>query len=420
MELNTKSQNARFSVISEAPILRKLHSVLQAPAGSSFQKILAWTTGIGFGIVIVGLVTGLIPPPKHVLADSSRIVSIYSDGQKKVITTDAPTVSQALKEAGVKLGTGDAVEPAPATVLPNGFFNINVYRSRPVVVDDGLNHQTIQTASQSPRLMAEAAGFTVYPEDTFKVSTIEDVVAAGVVGQQVVIRRAVPVTLSADGQQTAVRTQAATVGGVLTERDVALGPQDTVLPGRDTKVAPGMTIQINRVKVVVLQQTDAIPHDTQNVKDATLDIGTTKVQEAGSDGASVSTFRVHYQNGVEQSRELLAKQQTKAPVTAVVRVGTKINYSANPVGLGRQLAAERGWTGSEWQSLYQLWDRESGWNPNSHNGSSGACGIPQAYPCSKIVDKSPAGQIRWGLDYIAGKYGDPNRAWAYWQNNHSY
>jgi len=90
------------------------------------------------------------------------------------------------------------------------------------------------------------------------------------------------------------------------------------------------------------------------------------------------------------------------------------------VAMGQQMAAARGWTGAEWDALYQLWMRESGWNPRSANRSSGACGIPQAYPCSKIPDKSTAGQIAWGLNYIAGRYGSPSAAWAHWQVKHSY
>jgi hypothetical protein len=84
-----------------------------------------------------------------------------------------------------------------------------------------------------------------------------------------------------------------------------------------------------------------------------------------------------------------------------------------PVQIGRQLAAKRGWVGSNWTSLYLLWNRESGWNPNALNASSGACGIPQALPCSKIADHSTAGQIEWGLGYIASVYGSPDAAWAH-------
>jgi hypothetical protein len=89
------------------------------------------------------------------------------------------------------------------------------------------------------------------------------------------------------------------------------------------------------------------------------------------------------------------------------------NPTGTPVQIGRILAAHRGWTGSEFIALYNLWNRESGWNPNAMNSSSGACGIPQALPCSKIPDHSVQGQIEWGFGYIAARYGDPLNAWAH-------
>ncbi len=318
------------------------------------------------------------------------------------------------------MGEGDLVEPSASTPVTAGYFNVNIYRSRPVMVVDGMNQKSILTAFQSPRLIAEAAGFKMYPEDTYEMVVDQDIASDSLVGQKVTIHRAVPVLIRADGQQITVRTQAKTVGAALDERDVALGPQDTAVPARDTVISPNMEIQINRVKIAIITTSDAIAHDTQTIKDPNVVAGTTQVRTAGVDGAKQTVYRVHYTNGVEQGRETVSQTVTTQPVTAVVVIGTKIDYSADPVGLGKQMAAARGWTGDEWLSLYQLWQHESGWNPASRNFFSGACGIPQAYPCSKISDHSTAGQISWGLSYIAGKYGSPSNAWAYWQRNNSY
>lgn len=393
---------------------------MPAPTGGRFQKFLYYASGLIFTILFLGFLTGLIPPPKAVHADSSRIISLYFDGQKKVITSDAPNVQTALADAGVNVSSADLIEPKLDTPIPPGFFNINIYRSRPVLVVDGISEQIVQTAYQSPVLIAQAAGVKVYPEDTYDMSIIGDVSSAGLVGQKVVIQRAIAVILASDGAQTVIRTQAKDVGGVLNERDIALGLQDTVVPPRNTPITPGLLIQINRVKVVASKVTEVIARDVSQVKDDGIEAGVTKVQAEGSDGSKESTYRIHYSNGVEQARELLGSTVTTAPVTKVVLIGTKINYTANPVELGKQMAGARGWTDGQWDALYQLWNRESGWNPSATNFFSGACGIPQAYPCSKIQDKSTAGQITWGLNYIAGKYGSPANAWAYWQRNHSY
>jgi resuscitation-promoting factor RpfB len=102
---------------------------------------------------------------------------------------------------------------------------------------------------------------------------------------------------------------------------------------------------------------------------------------------------------------------------AAVPAGPAASRSA--VALGEQLAAARGWTGAQWDCLAWLWTRESGWNTYALNTQSGAYGIPQSLPASKMAaagadwQTDPATQIRWGLAYIAATYGTPCAAWAH-------
>jgi len=73
----------------------------------------------------------------------------------------------------------------------------------------------------------------------------------------------------------------------------------------------------------------------------------------------------------------------------------------------------------QFRSLRRLWDRESSWNVHASNPYSGAYGIPQAVPGSKMSSAgrhwrdSARTQIRWGLRYIRSRYGNPRRAWAH-------
>lgn len=90
--------------------------------------------------------------------------------------------------------------------------------------------------------------------------------------------------------------------------------------------------------------------------------------------------------------------------------------------LGQQLANDtKHWSGDEWGCLDQLWLHESGWDHHAKNPSSAAYGIPQALPGSKMAtagsdwQTNPETQIRWGLDYIADRYGTPCNAWTQWQ-----
>ena len=84
-----------------------------------------------------------------------------------------------------------------------------------------------------------------------------------------------------------------------------------------------------------------------------------------------------------------------------------------------EAVARYGWGGGEYQCLVLLWTRESSWRADAYNTSSGAYGIPQALPGSKMAvagadwRTNAATQIDWGLSYIAARYGSPCGAWAH-------
>jgi hypothetical protein len=79
-----------------------------------------------------------------------------------------------------------------------------------------------------------------------------------------------------------------------------------------------------------------------------------------------------------------------------------------------------GFGGSQWGCLDSLWNGESGWRWSATNPSSGAYGIPQSLPASKMGAAgpdwltNPVTQIRWGLGYLRGAYGSPCAAWSAW------
>jgi hypothetical protein len=93
--------------------------------------------------------------------------------------------------------------------------------------------------------------------------------------------------------------------------------------------------------------------------------------------------------------------------------------SASLKALAERMVTERFGKG-QFQSFANIVQHESSWNPQAVNRSSGACGLPQALPCSKIKDRSPEGQLQWMIDYIAARYGNPNNAWRFWQAHRWY
>lgn len=87
--------------------------------------------------------------------------------------------------------------------------------------------------------------------------------------------------------------------------------------------------------------------------------------------------------------------------------------------LGKQMAAKVGWTGAQWDALNNIVMAESGWDVHAQNPTSGAYGIPQALPGSKMASagsnwQNSAGvQIAWMLSYIRARYGNPVNAWNF-------
>ncbi len=86
-----------------------------------------------------------------------------------------------------------------------------------------------------------------------------------------------------------------------------------------------------------------------------------------------------------------------------------------------EMVRARGWGDDQFACLVALWQKESGWRVNAYNSGSGAYGIPQALPGTKMAsagadwETNPATQIAWGLGYIGGRYGTPCGAWDHSQ-----
>ncbi len=106
----------------------------------------------------------------------------------------------------------------------------------------------------------------------------------------------------------------------------------------------------------------------------------------------------------------------------VSAVSRQVELARTPIGAKKVarsiLMDEYGFTEKEYKCLNRLWTKESNWNYKSRNKKSGAHGIPQALPASKMNVVStdwrtnPVTQIRWGLRYISIRYETPCKAWA--------
>jgi hypothetical protein len=120
----------------------------------------------------------------------------------------------------------------------------------------------------------------------------------------------------------------------------------------------------------------------------------------------------------QQAAQQQAAQQQAAQQTTAQQPAASAP-SGSPQQIAEQMLSQFGWSSGQFSCLQPLWALESGWNIYASNPSSGAYGIPQALPGSKMASAGPdwqsnaATQIRWGLTYIQGTYGSPCAAWSH-------
>lgn len=264
-------------------------------------------------------------PTEH----SGCIISIYDQGVEKVIVTKAPTIADALKEAGVELGAGDTVEPAPDTKLVANNYKVNIYRARPVVILDGETQMRVMTSHQSSRQIAQAADMELYPEDETQIDRVDDLLDYGGAGLKMTIDRATPFTLVLYGEVINARTQAETIEEMLKEKEITLGEQDTISRPPTDQLGKDMRVEIWRNGKQTTTEEQEVPFEVEQIQDADREIGFREVQTPGVPGKRMVTYEVVMKNGQEVSRTEIQSVITSEPKKQVELVGAKTNFDGD-------------------------------------------------------------------------------------------
>jgi hypothetical protein len=121
---------------------------------------------------------------------------------------------------------------------------------------------------------------------------------------------------------------------------------------------------------------------------------------------------------LEQLRAAAERIAQRLPTMTLAPTPVDVDPGTNRA-LGYQFLIAFGFGSDQWPYLDALWTRESGWDHLAENPRSGAYGIPQSLPGTKMAvvgndwRTNPDTQIRWGLAYIGARYGTPQRAWEH-------
>lgn len=180
-----------------------------------------------------------------------------------------------------------------------------------------------------------------------------------------------------------------------------------------------LTSDLNNVKDEVVEEIKK--EETIVVEESHEDIIARLVADVESGKAGNGDARKEYLG--EYYSEVQSIINTKYKDTSTKKRGEVIKATSGNKQVyqdyAHTLLLEYGWSEADFNALIILWERESNWNPNATNKSSGAHGIPQSLPASKMASEGDdymtnyQTQIRWGLKYIKNRYGNPTAALAH-------
>ena len=354
-----------------------------------------------------------------------RDITLSVDGQDTTLNVVYGSVSEVLASQKIDLDSRDLVTPDPSTLVSSGMV-ISVEYARAVDLTlDGQNG-VYWTYATDVAGVINSLGLAEMP---LKLSHPSDTPVSRD-GIDLVVQTGHEVTVTADGQTQSIQSYG-TVAGALADLGLTWDNDDIVTPDPATKLSDNLAITLVRVDEQTITRDTPIPFETQNSDDPNATKGKVTVVTPGVDGVKTQTVVQTLHDGVMYQETVTKEEVTQQPVTQVTTTGTKApTPAAAPVkvspGSAQAIAYDmlqaRGWGDDQMQCLINLWNRESGWNVSAENRYSGAYGIPQALPGSKMASAgadwrtNPATQITWGLGYITGRYGTPCGAWSSFQS----
>ena len=316
-------------------------------------------------------------------AAMSKTVNLSIDGKTHSVRTFGGTVSDVLADQDIKLGKHDAVAPGADSSVADG-QTIAVKYGRPldVKVDGKHNRYWVTARDVSSALDQLGLRFGGADLSASRGSAISrSGMSLGVV---------TPKTLSvkiAGHKRHKTTVTALSVKGALRELGIRRDSNDQVKPGLGARIDDGSRLTFTRVKVARLKDLQAVAHGTVKKADAGMYTDQTKTVRAGRDGSRRVVYKVTTKNGKVTARKAVRSTRLRAPVSSIVRYGTKDRPAPEPAP-----------TTSNYAGGSSAWDRiaacESGgnWAANTGNGYYGGLqfnlGTWQAYGGSGRPDQN--------------------------------
>jgi uncharacterized protein YabE (DUF348 family) len=242
--------------------------------------------------------------------------------QSKTIDDALRQVGITLKPGDRVLADGLTVEPTQPIARTNGDppLNIVVQRAVPIQINDNGAVTTLYTTAPTLGEALRQAGLIVYLGD-YVTPDLGTPVAPG---WQVYIRRSRAATINVDNRTIRTRTRGETIANLLVQEGIELKDKDYTLPAATDPVRDGITVQVIRVREEFNTESEYIAYETVWQPDPTMEIDQRQVTQKGVEGVKKRTIRILYENGREIKRSVDREWIEAAPVTQIYSYGTKI------------------------------------------------------------------------------------------------
>lgn len=335
---------------------------------------------IVFVLLLVSAVATVVVMGSGKLQDGIYTISIYDDGELTEIRTTSLSVAEALEIAEIELGENDEINVNPEDTLSPDNTDIYITRAKKVTLVVGDEETEVYTFGDSVGDVLAENELQVNTYDELNVSLEKPLTDSGM---EIILKKAIPITLSIDGTEQVVYTTKETVGEVLEENGYTVNDADLVnqkatdsislnntaivvvtshpvtlkydgvtknvdtqsktvgellseygvkLSGMDrlangvtvnTKIKDNLIVSVIRVVEKKVTETVTIPYKTATVKTDSILKGFTQAAKKGSNGKREDTYTIVTENGKEVSKTLTSSVVIKEAVDSITYVGTK-------------------------------------------------------------------------------------------------
>lgn len=293
----------------------------------TFKKIGAVILKSKVKVIAITFIVCLAAATIYAAAANSYSVKILVDNGEINITTLREDAADILKQANVEINKGDVVDLSDFS--SGSKSTITVYRACIITVYDNSDNGVKYPAVGSVERSLSENGIALNDGDELSCNR-EDIVREGM---EVVISRAFPVTVVADGETYKLNMASGTVADALNKAVVTIDDDDIISASLNTALTSGMTIKVTRVEYKERTADEVLPFTTQKKNNANLYTDQTKTIRKGVNGRQNVTYKDKYVNGKLVESVKIKSVVTKAATERILEVGTKRRPTVSANGI---------------------------------------------------------------------------------------